>query len=75
MSIFRYIRDNCRVDTGYLITDHEFRELRIEYIGLRRKARRMMREFKRQADRYLIPTRWNRPYKAMKQWFKERKGR
>lgn len=74
--IFRYILQNCRnPDGSFTITEHEMRSLRIEYVTVRRLAFKLMREFKRQADKYLIPTRWNWPYRAVKDFFKRSKGR
>lgn len=45
MSIFRYIKQNCRVDSGYLITDHEFDALRKEFITIRWRARSLSRDY------------------------------
>lgn len=73
MSLLRYIRDNQRNEDGsYTVTHEQMRTLRRDAITLRRLAWKLMREFKRRADVQIIYTKWVKPYRAMKAYFKDR---
>ena len=76
MSLLRYIRENQRnVDGTYTVEALQMRHLREELALQRRLIWKLMREFKRNADKYLIPTRWSRAYRAVKAYFIDRRAK